>query len=350
MENKYCVYKHTTPHGKVYIGLTGRVPRDRWKNGHGYKRSNPHFWRAILKYGWNNIKHEILLEGLTRAQASEFEKMYICLYKSYDNKYGYNKTFGGECSAKMTYEALEKISGGNNYLARAVEQYSLGGEYIKTFDSISSAGKELRVGKGGSIGSCASGKIKSAYGYIWIYADDKNKTDHIKKKMQDTTHGANSVHAKAILQYDKNGNFINRYETLTEAANSYGAQPAHITQCARGDRLTTHGFIWLYADDTNIKQKLKAKIREKKHSSKMCGGANHQARAVEQYTNDGKYITTYPSATIAAEKTGIGYSTIKSCAGNGRSITAGGFIWIHSDEKQKLNVILEKIRKRNTHN
>lgn len=30
------VYKHTSPSGKVYIGITGREPKLRWDNGNGY--------------------------------------------------------------------------------------------------------------------------------------------------------------------------------------------------------------------------------------------------------------------------------------------------------------------------
>lgn len=32
----YIVYKHTTPCGKVYIGITSKTPSQRWQNGKGY--------------------------------------------------------------------------------------------------------------------------------------------------------------------------------------------------------------------------------------------------------------------------------------------------------------------------
>lgn len=60
----YVVYKHTTPSGKVYVGITGQKPARRWQNGYGYK-DNEHFYRAIRKYGWENIKHEIVCAGLS---------------------------------------------------------------------------------------------------------------------------------------------------------------------------------------------------------------------------------------------------------------------------------------------
>ena len=59
-ERRFIVYKHTSPNGKVYIGMTCLKPIQRWKkDGSGYKR-NTHFWGAIQKYGWENFKHEIL--------------------------------------------------------------------------------------------------------------------------------------------------------------------------------------------------------------------------------------------------------------------------------------------------
>ena len=64
----YCVYKHTVPNGKVYIGITKLNPLERWKNGHGYK-DNTKFFNDIILYGWLNIKHEILFEELTEYEA-----------------------------------------------------------------------------------------------------------------------------------------------------------------------------------------------------------------------------------------------------------------------------------------
>lgn len=95
MRTDYCVYKHTSPSGKVYIGLTCQNPLARWKEGEGYKR-NTLFYRAIMKYGWSNFKHEILFDGMTKAEACDME---IALIKSHDStnpQKGYNNSTGGE--------------------------------------------------------------------------------------------------------------------------------------------------------------------------------------------------------------------------------------------------------------
>lgn len=46
----YCVYLHTSPTNKYYVGITKQNPLKRWANGRGYCK-NKHFYNAILKYG-----------------------------------------------------------------------------------------------------------------------------------------------------------------------------------------------------------------------------------------------------------------------------------------------------------
>lgn len=89
----YCVYKHTVPNGKVYIGITSVNPLQRWCNGHGYK-DNKAFWKDIVLYGWLNIKHEILYSELTENEARENEARLIYEHQSYKRRCGYNREAG----------------------------------------------------------------------------------------------------------------------------------------------------------------------------------------------------------------------------------------------------------------
>ena len=93
-ERKYCVYKHTSPNNKVYIGLTSMEPKHRWNNGKGYS-GNVHFTNAINKYGWDNIDSKILEKGLSKKEACELEIDLISAYGSFNERNGYNKTLGG---------------------------------------------------------------------------------------------------------------------------------------------------------------------------------------------------------------------------------------------------------------
>ncbi len=108
-EHNNCVYKHTSPSGKVYIGITCTTPSARWRNGSGYS-SQPAIANAIKKYGWDNFSHEILAENLTREEATEKEQEYILLFKSNDPKYGYNCTSGGDAKFIVSETTKKKLS------------------------------------------------------------------------------------------------------------------------------------------------------------------------------------------------------------------------------------------------
>lgn len=104
----YCVYKHTCPNNKVYIGITSREPNKRWRNGKGYI-NNEHFYRAIQKYGWQSIKHDILFIDLTQQQAEQKEIELIKQYKSNQREYGYNILEGGNVSNGITEEGKQRM-------------------------------------------------------------------------------------------------------------------------------------------------------------------------------------------------------------------------------------------------
>lgn len=114
----FCVYKHTSPHGKIYIGQTKQNPKFRWRNGEGYKH-NQYFYKAIQKYGWNNFKHEIVCSNLTGKEADWLEKYLISYYDSSNRNYGYNiegggnnkKTISDETKLKQSKAHVGQVSG-----------------------------------------------------------------------------------------------------------------------------------------------------------------------------------------------------------------------------------------------
>lgn len=104
----YKVYKHVSPNGKVYIGITNQKPSRRWgKNGQGYKE-NDYFYRAIKKHGWNNFRHIIIADGLTEEEACELEIKLIEKYNSTDRSCGYNRHFGGKVHDTVSKNDLLK--------------------------------------------------------------------------------------------------------------------------------------------------------------------------------------------------------------------------------------------------
>ena len=113
---RYWVYIHTCKdNGKKYVGVTTkRKPEYRWLEGRGYQY-NDHFYKAILKHGWNNFQHEVFeVESEEEMYRKEIEL--ISFYHSNDPKFGYNNSSGGEKSAlgcKCSEETRRKISKAN---------------------------------------------------------------------------------------------------------------------------------------------------------------------------------------------------------------------------------------------
>lgn len=98
LKNCWTVYFHTTPSGKRYIGITSKENAEkRWRDGKGYK--NTRFGKAIEKYGWDKIQHNIVSTDLTEKEAKWLENYLICYYWTFvgfkDSK-GYNCTLGGD--------------------------------------------------------------------------------------------------------------------------------------------------------------------------------------------------------------------------------------------------------------
>ena len=59
--------------------------------------------------------------------------------------------------------------------------------------------------------------------------------------------GANHSRAKKVIQKDKNGDIINKYDTVTEAAFINKIGISHIARVCRGVEKSAHGFKWEYA-------------------------------------------------------------------------------------------------------
>lgn len=100
MEENYCVYKHTSPSYKIYIGITNNIDRRWGRDGKDYKPKNGRnqnlpFWNAIQKYGWGNFKHEVLADNLTKEKAEQYERALIKQYDCRNRNIGYNVAEGG---------------------------------------------------------------------------------------------------------------------------------------------------------------------------------------------------------------------------------------------------------------
>lgn len=212
-EKTYVVYRHIFPNGKSYIGITCAKPYyRRWKSG-GMYRKQPKMNHAIMKYGWDNVKHEVLFHGLSLDDANKIEQEMIVKYNSIEN--GYNSSIGGGCNygLKHSEETKRKISMANRGKPHPWSAQNLS-EYVK---------------KNG----------------VWN-----------KGKRMSPTHYQNSIpnwkrNCKPITAYDRITNEpILHFDSCENAAKAVGVPPENISRCARGRRPTSAGYIWRYDNES----------------------------------------------------------------------------------------------------
>lgn len=206
-DKKWILYRHTSPSGKVYIGITSRNIYKRWSNGFGYKTCKL-FYRAIVKYGWNNIRHEVLFTNLDEERAKKLEIELIRHYKSLGISYNITDGGGGylgftpseetrmklseaskrrvrtklseetknkireahlrNSSSYKTEEFRKKVSKAVEYKKKRVSQYTLQGLYIRSYDSANEAERSTDISRG-SILRCCKGIVRRAGNYIWRF-------------------------------------------------------------------------------------------------------------------------------------------------------------------------------------
>ena len=239
----YTVYKHTSPNNKVYIGITGRDVKLRWGNGGGYA-GNPIFSKAIKKYGWGNITHEILFEGLSKEEAEQKEIEIISKYKSNDGIHGYNVANGGSCTGKYSDEMRRKASErskGRKQSPETIAKRITRGEQHYLF------GKHLS----------AEAKEKMSASKTGVHMEDETKAKISKtmtgsKQTEEHKKNAAATHEIPIKQYDTCGKFIALWRSAAEASRSLQKSRAHIVQCCRGQRNTAYGYMWSYHKERGL--------------------------------------------------------------------------------------------------
>lgn len=228
VEKKYCIYKHTCPNGKIYIGITKQNPMARWKRGLGYK-NNKYFYNAIIKYGWDNIKHEILETELTEKEVSEMEVELIKKYRSAEKEYGYNIAKGGlEVGKSISDITRKKIS------ESMIEQYLNGSRSrIRSEEAKRKASETFRQ-------RLSNGEITRTISEEQKYKmSEAHKGKHLSEETKEKIR--NNSKRKAVVQYD-NEKVIKIYCGVREAGRQTGIDYTSIIKVLKGKKHTAGGY------------------------------------------------------------------------------------------------------------
>lgn len=310
----YTVYKLTSPSNKVYIGITCQSVEKRWANGKGYKRC-PAIYKAINKYGWENIKKEILLENTTENEAKSLETMLIKLHKSDNKKYGYNLTEGGDGTTGriLSEETKRRISEKNKGKIISEEQK----EHLRQVN----LGKHHSEETKRKMSESRKGKKFPNRKRVLSDADRKRLSDNFK--------GTNNPRARKVICLET----LKVYDTLAQAREETGA--TKITDCCKHSykHKSSAGLHWEYYNerlsDSDYKDILKRLLEEEYNNKHKSPSEKNRRGTSERCSVPVVCVETgvvFKSLEAVCQTYNISKANLCNCC-KGKRKTAGGFHW-----------------------
>lgn len=268
--------------------------------------------RKVLRECNTEPIFEIIDFGVDGEEADNLEIKYVNEFLENGIKLT-NLIGGGKKGYTVTNnELLERMSKSGLKMAdrtrRQVEQYTLDGIYIKTFDSLSEAGKSmLNINNANlNVSACCNGRNKTAYGFIWKFAVDKTDVSKIKKPIK--------TQKKPVLQYDFEGNFLKEYSSMTEASEHTGILNSDLSYCCSGKLKSAGGYQWTFKTDM---------IEDKISKYEIIRSFE---KPLSQYNLKGDFIKEYKTITEASKHMGISKSAFSQYFKKNRKLCAG-FVW-----------------------
>ncbi len=188
------------------------------------------------------------------------------------------------------------------------------GKEIRRYKSVSEAGRENGFDRHLFSRTETKDGVKIIKNKIFIVEEKEN--EYIPKGKKGKRPDISAKLAKKVCQYNKNGTYIQTFDSVKLAAEYLGNsnKSSDIVNCCNGKLKSAHGFLWQY-DGYEPPQPFEHKTKKK----------------IEQFSFDGKLIATHESIADAIKHLGKGTPT---CIGNnlaGRSHSAYGYVWKYAD-------------------
>lgn len=262
----YSIYRITNPTGKVYIGQS-KNPKDRIRSYKWCKPDQNAIYNSLQKYGYDAHEFEILISGLDKETVDIVEIGLIKIYKVH------------------SIEVLNIAEGGSSNKIpskmKPVVKFSLDGDYICEYESISEASRDNNISIQ-SISPVLRKKKGCAGLYLWLYKHDYE--NGIKPTPVKVTKG------RPFYAFDLNGNFIKEYRSMLIASNETNTDSKMIRQNLLGKRSRVKDFQFSF--NKNV--------------------APYQKKIILQYDLENNLMNTFTTLQEASEELNISKGTVKA--------------------------------------
>src|ERR1700721_2381549 len=241
IDGQLIVEKQKRINGYDYLYEISTFGRVKSLNG-----NNPKIRKAYFCKGYLYVD---LYKNNVRAKFKIHRLVGMAFIKNPNNKPEINHKWGKKTDNRVS--ELEWVTGSENkkhaygiglskpfmlgrkgklcHRSRRVVQYSLDGEFIKSFDSMTDVEQELEVS---GISSVCLGRRPHAGGFRWFFEGEVDLSKSV------------FIHERKVVQFDVAGRKIGEFESISAAARSSKIQASGISTCCRGRNSTAGGFMW----------------------------------------------------------------------------------------------------------
>lgn len=217
-------------------------------------------------------------------------------YMKFEDSNGYNMTLGGQGGRKL----------------RPVLRFDMDGNFLDEWQSPRDASICLGIDTQDIYG-CASKQYKYRHNYIWIWKSDYTDQSCLNWYLDRKCF-------RKVLQYDKEANLVNIFDSLSDAERFLGY---NIAPCVSHATSTCHGYVFVYEDE-NI-------IVDSNYCKTVFSLLNNVCnRPFYKVDKTGNIIKFYNCLREAVED-GYNERMISECLHKLRN-KYKGFLWVYIDE------------------
>jgi len=253
-----------------------------------------------------------------------------------------NKVYIGQTTQdlEIRWRCHRKKSSNCRYLKSAIQKYGIDNfefklvcitfdsqlddmekEYIEQYDCLAPNGYNLRLG-----------------------GDSGKHHEDTKRKISATL-----LQNKKIIQFDVQGNRLNSFNCLREAAESVGRSTSAIGHCCNGDVRTTAGYVWKYESINSDTAKNQSGIppltgKFKRIIDKnilIAPKKNKLVRKIIQFDIHGNKLNSFNTCREAAKHVGVSRSSITTCCLGKRELSKG-YVWKYENQDEIYKEIISK--------